>query len=65
MGFSIDKNAFQKNFIAESLSEETLRRFMVLGGECNYLLRCNAEARLVQVPDEEWQVRYSHTPEHT
>jgi hypothetical protein len=29
----------------------------VLGGECNYLLRCNAEARLVQVPDEEWQVR--------
>jgi IMP and pyridine-specific 5'-nucleotidase len=51
-------------FIADGLSEETLRRFMVLGGECNYLLRCNAEARLVQVPDEEWQARIPH-PSHT
>ncbi|PSC72200.1 IMP-specific 5-nucleotidase [Micractinium conductrix] len=30
-------------------------RFHIMGGECNYLLRVNAEKRLEFVPDEEWK----------
>jgi len=42
-------------FLSNGLSEEVMARFFVLGGECNYLLRCDASGRLVRVPDEEWQ----------
>jgi IMP and pyridine-specific 5'-nucleotidase len=37
------------------LNDDTLARFFVLGGECNFLLRCGPGAHLVRVMDEEWQ----------
>ena len=46
-------------FVAQGLGAETLHRFMVLGGKCNYLLRCDANTRLQQVPDEEWSANGS------
>ena len=39
-------------FREANLSPDVLQRFFVLGGECNYLFRCNAYARLDTVPDE-------------
>lgn len=37
------------------LSPEEMRRFFVVGGECNYLLQCDGDGRLQPVPDEAWQ----------
>jgi len=43
-------------FLEEGLSEAETRRFLVLGGECNYLLQYNRDAHALEfVPDEEWQ----------
>jgi len=41
-------------FVENELSPEIIGRFYVLGGECNYLLRCGEDAHLVKVPDEDW-----------
>jgi IMP and pyridine-specific 5'-nucleotidase len=41
--------------VAGGLSEEVMGRFFVMGGECNYLLRCDA-GHLVKVSDAEWEV---------
>jgi len=35
-----------------NLTPEEMSRFFVVGGECNYMLNCNSEARLFRVPDE-------------
>lgn len=45
-------------FIESNLEEEALGRFYVVGGECNYYLRCarvDGTARLVKVEDEAWK----------
>jgi IMP and pyridine-specific 5'-nucleotidase len=34
--------------------KEVTSRFFVLGGECNYLYKCNEEAKLETVPEKEW-----------
>jgi IMP and pyridine-specific 5'-nucleotidase len=43
-------------FLDNAMSLEVMGRFYVLGGECNYLLRCGADARLNPVPDADWSV---------
>lgn len=43
---------------ATGVDEATTRRLLVMGGECNYLLRCvltDGHATLQAVPQEEWQ----------
>lgn len=45
-------------FQEHSLSDEALNRFFVVGGECNYYLRCVREDERVQlkrIPDEMWE----------
>jgi IMP and pyridine-specific 5'-nucleotidase len=42
--------------VMAELSEEVMGRFFVMGGECNYLLRCDASGHLVKVSDAEWEV---------
>eukprot|EP00736_Rhodelphis_marinus_P005157 Rmarinus@m.14178 len=46
-----------KFFIEANVPSEVRQRFFVLGGECNYLFRCNSEGRLVEIPLQEWQAR--------
>lgn len=36
------------------VSEETLSRFFVMGGECNFLFRCNADYKLVEIAAEDF-----------
>ena len=48
------------SFVASSLPEEVMARFWVLGGECNYLFRCGANARLTEVPSREWLPEAEH-----
>ena len=44
-------------FRSAPVSPELQSRFHVMGGECNYLLRCvGPQARLEFVPPEEWQL---------
>jgi len=38
-----------------SVSAEKLGNFYVVGGECNYMFSCNAEAHLEYIPREDWQ----------
>jgi len=40
-----------KHFV-ENLTAEEMARFYVVGGECNYMMYCNGEARLQRVPNE-------------
>lgn len=35
-------------------------RFYVLGGECHYLLQCNANSKLVAIPEREWLGQTCH-----
>ena len=44
--------------VMAELSEEVMGRFYVMGGECNYLLRCDASGHLVKVSDAEWEVTF-------
>lgn len=44
--------------VMAELSEEAMGRFYVMGGECNYLLRCDASGHLVKVSDAEWEVTF-------
>lgn len=37
------------------LDSEVLGRFHIIGGECNYLLRCRDDYRLAFVPDDSWK----------
>lgn len=75
-GYGLDGSKYEmrlqgllNSFIQKGLTSEEVGRFYVIGGECNYLLRChlvestadnnnsNASARvsLIPVPTEEWQ----------
>ena len=36
------------------VSSEVTSRFYVLGGECNYLFKCDSNGKLFSVPEEEW-----------
>eukprot|EP00041_Stephanoeca_diplocostata_P028624 m.823750 g.823750 ORF g.823750 m.823750 type:complete len:422 (+) comp23404_c0_seq1:107-1372(+) len=42
-------------FAALDLPEEARARFFVMGGECNFLLRCNAQSRLVPLEQHTWE----------
>ncbi|CAG9464396.1 unnamed protein product [Pedinophyceae sp. YPF-701] len=42
-------------FKSMDLPPEALARFHIMGGECNYLLRCTPDCRLEFVPDAEWK----------
>jgi len=44
-----------RRFEQDRAPEELTSRFFVLGGECNYLIRCTAEYRLAQVPEQQFQ----------
>jgi len=65
-GYGLDGSKYEvrlqgllRRFIVAGLDGEQIGRFFVVGGECNYLLRCTlvdgTTASLVPVPVEEWQ----------
>jgi IMP and pyridine-specific 5'-nucleotidase len=41
-------------WFADHLDPEYMNRFMILGGECNYLLRLNEQNKLEPIPTESW-----------
>ncbi|VWU52382.1 IMP-specific 5'-nucleotidase, putative, partial [Hepatocystis sp. ex Piliocolobus tephrosceles] len=41
-------------FLKHNIKDDSYTNFYVMGGESNYLFKCNKEARLYSVPDEEW-----------
>ena len=41
-------------FEACQLPADVVSRFWVLGGECNYLFKCDANAKLYSVPEQQW-----------
>lgn len=43
-----------QGFRDAKLSEEVINRFIVVGGECNYLFRCNKDAHLESVDQATW-----------
>ncbi|KAJ1822408.1 IMP 5'-nucleotidase [Coemansia sp. RSA 2599] len=43
-----------KGFAAENLTAEQVSRFYVLGGECNFLFRCNAQYHLDYLDDSQY-----------
>eukprot|EP00741_Cyanophora_paradoxa_P009624 tig00001542_g9322.t1 len=55
--FEMRMRALLDAFRLEGLSEAEMSRFHIVGGECNYLLRCSwPEARLAEVAAEAWQL---------
>lgn len=60
-GYSNDAEKYQerlenllKYFHAHNGSDGSYKKFYVMGGESNYLFKCNAEAKLYCVPEKEW-----------
>ena len=51
-----------QTFVELSLPVDVMSRFWVLGGECNYLFRCGADARLTEVPAESWLPQSTQWP---
>ena len=43
-----------QGFRDQKVGAEVTSRFLVLGGECNYLFKCDANAKLYSVPEQEW-----------
>lgn len=60
-GYGLDGPRYEQrvqgllDYMKAELKPEAMRNFFVLGGECNFLLRCSREGRLLAVPEEEWQ----------
>ena len=44
-----------EQFRKRQLDEDTLKRFFVVGGECNYLFQCNKFARMQHIRRASWQ----------
>lgn len=51
----MDDRLAAQAFRALKVPPSVMSRFLIMGGECNYLLRANEDARLEFVPDAEWK----------
>lgn len=43
-----------KYFLTHNVSDSSYKKFYVMGGESNYLFKCNSNAQLNSVPEHEW-----------
>lgn len=60
-GYSNDAEKYQerlenllKYFYKHNVADGSYKKFYVMGGESNYLFKCNEEAKLYCIPESEW-----------
>ncbi|CRH03691.1 IMP-specific 5'-nucleotidase, putative [Plasmodium relictum] len=54
-----------KYFSKHNIEDGSYKNFYVMGGESNYLFKCNEKTNLYSVPEEEWTHYKKHVDEET